>query len=99
MIVEQRTYTLQIGATAAYRDLYLAEGYPVQAKILGEPLGYYVTEVGPQNQIVHLWRYESFEDRETRRTALFQDQDWISYIKKAAPLVVAQENRILKPLL
>ena len=99
MIIEERIYTLQIGALQPYRTLYMAEGYDIQVQILGAPLGYYFTEVGTQNQIVHLWQYESFADREARRTALFQHPGWLAYIKKAAPLLVSQENRILKPLL
>ncbi|NBT29558.1 MAG: NIPSNAP family protein [Gammaproteobacteria bacterium] len=99
MIVEERIYTLKIGALKAYRELYLAEGFEVQRSILGEPLGYYFTEFGTQNQVVHLWSYDSFDDRESRRTALFEHPDWLAYIQKAAPLVERQENRILKPLL
>ncbi|NBR02371.1 MAG: NIPSNAP family protein [Alphaproteobacteria bacterium] len=98
MIIEERIYTLKIGALKDYRDLYLAEGMDVQKSILGNLIGYYFTDIGTQNQVVHLWGYESFEDRETRRATLFSDPGWLSYISKVAPLIERQENRILKPL-
>lgn len=98
MIVEERTYTLKIGALNDYRDLYLAEGFEVQKSILGNLIGYYFTDIGAQNQVVHLWGYESYEDRETRRAELFRNPDWLAYIRNAAPLIDRQENRILKPL-
>ena len=98
MIVDERIYTLKIGALNAYRELYVSEGLAVQKRILGNLIGYYFTEIGTQNQIVHLWGYESLADRDARRAALFQDPEWLAYIEKSAPLLERQENRILKPL-
>ena len=51
MIVEERIYTLQIGKVPEYLKLYAAEGFAVQTRILGNLLGYYQVEFGPQNQI------------------------------------------------
>lgn len=99
MIVEERTYTLKIGALPAYRSLYLAEGYAVQKETLGNLIGYYFTDVGPQNQVVHLWGYDSYEERERRRAALMGDPQWLAYINKAKDFVERQESKILKPLL
>ena len=98
MIIEERIYRLKPGAIARYRDLYLAEGKDIQTAILGDMVGYYFTEFGPQNQIVHLWRYESYEEREKRRAKLFADPQWLSFVEKTADLIETQENKILKPL-
>ena len=51
------------------------------------------------NQVVHLWRYESQADREARRAAMAADPAWGDYLRvsEEAGLLVAQENRILKP--
>ena len=98
MIVEERIYMLKPGTLPQYRALYLAEGRDIQIATLGNLVGYYFTEVGMQNQVVHLWAYDSFEERENRRSKLFQEPQWLSYIEKVRPLVEKQENRILKPL-
>ena len=97
MIVDERTYTLQIGAVAQYLALYEAAGMAIQRRILGNLLGFYSTEIGTLNQVVHLWGYESLDDRARRRTALFQDEGWLAFVEKARPLLVKQENRILIP--
>lgn len=97
MIVEQRVYTIHIGKLAELVNLYRAEGWPIQSKILGNCVGWYTSEVGALNQIVHMWGYESFEDRSRRRAALFKDDGWLAYIRKAQPLIAGQENRILLP--
>ena len=98
MIVEMREYTLVPGKVPAYFKLYEAEGMAIQREILGRNLGYYSTEVGPSiNQVVHLWAYDSFEDRVARRKSLGADTGWQAYVQKVRPMILAQTNRILTP--
>lgn len=97
MIVEERIYTLHIGKVPEYLKLYEADGLAVQTRILGNLLGYYQVEFGPQNQIVHLWSYSDLADRTARRKALVGDPDWQVYVKKIRPLVRYQENKLLIP--
>lgn len=97
MIVEERIYTLHIGKVPEYLKLYEAEGLAIQTRILGNLLGYYQVEFGPQNQIVHMWGYDDLSDRQTRRKLLVQDAGWREYVKKIRPLVRYQENKLLLP--
>jgi len=97
MIVEMRTYTLKPGAVAEYLRLYEAEGVATQTRILGRLLGYYSSETGDVNQVIHLWAYEDFADRKARRAALFADPVWLAYIPKIVGLIVTQESKILNP--
>ncbi|WP_110649914.1 NIPSNAP family protein [Salinicola peritrichatus] len=98
MIIDHRTYTMVPGRLKAFLELYEREGLPVQRKHLGEPIGYFTVETGPQNQVVHLWGYESAADRERRRTAMESDPDWIAYRRKSAEAgnVQYQENKLLR---
>ena len=59
--------------------------------------GYFSTEVGTQNQIVHLWWYENFEDREKRRAQMAADPGWQAYIGKVRQFLSYQETRIMRP--
>ncbi len=97
MIVEQRTYTLTVGSVAQYMKLYAAEGLGIQRPVLGNLIGWYSTEFGALNQVVHLWGYESFAERERRRAELFKRADWLAFFAKIRPLIVAQESKILTP--
>jgi hypothetical protein len=98
VIVEMREYTLLPGKVSEYFKLYEAEGMAIQREILGRNLGYYSTEVGPSiNQVVHLWAYDSFDDRVARRKRLGADPGWQAYIQKIRPMIIAQTNRILNP--
>lgn len=97
MIVEQRTYTLHAGKVPAYLALYAAEGMAIQKPILGRMVGYYATEFGPLNQVIHMWAYESLAERGERRAKLMADPAWQAYVAKVQPLVLTQENKLLTP--
>ena len=70
-----------------------------QQKHLGRCLGWYTAVEGMLNQVVHMWGYENQGDRETRRAAMVADPAWGEYVRRSgeAGLLVAQENRFLKP--
>ncbi len=97
MIVEERIYTLNIGAVPEYLKLYEAEGLAIQRPILGRMVGYFRTEIGPQHQIVHMWAYRDLAERAERRARLLADPRWIAYAQKTRPLQISQENKILVP--
>jgi hypothetical protein len=98
MIVEMREYTLLAGKVPEYLQLYEREGLSIQREILGHLVGYYATEVGSAvNEVVHMWAYESFEDRKERRARLAADPGWQAYVQKVRPMLVEQRNRILTP--
>lgn len=97
MLVEQRTYTTHPGKISEFFKHYEAEGLAVQTAILGRLVGFYQTELGPLNQIVHMWAYTDMNDRAARRAKLFADPTWQAYIPKILPLLVSMESKILMP--
>jgi NIPSNAP len=97
VIVELREYTLHHGAVPEYLRLYQEEGMAIQRPILGTMLGYFHTEVGVQNQVVHLWAYADHGDRERRRARLAADERWRAYLPKIRPLILTQQTRIMRP--
>lgn len=97
MIVEQRTYTTHPGQVHEYLDMYEAEALPIQRRILGRMVGYYRSEIGGLNQVIHLWAYADLAERQQRREAMLADEGFKAYIRKVTPLLVSQESRILVP--
>jgi hypothetical protein len=97
MIVEQRVYTLKPGKTQAYLALYEARGLQVQRLHLGRLLGYFVSEFGELNRIVHMWVYDDLSDRERRRAKLFSDERWISVVTDLYEMIDRMESHILTP--
>jgi len=97
MIVEERIYTCHAGKAPQYVALYEAEGLAIQRPILGNLVGYFTTEFGPLNQVIHMWAYVDLDDRAKRRATLLADAAWKAYIVKVQPLILTQENKLLMP--
>jgi hypothetical protein len=98
MIVEQRTYHFHPGSIPIFMKKYQESGaLALQQRILGNLIGYFVTEIGPLNQTVHLWGYASLEDRAERRAALMREPEWRAFLAEILPLLQTQESRILLP--
>ncbi|MGB3067038.1 MAG: NIPSNAP family protein [Ottowia sp.] len=97
MIVEERTYTTHPGQWRAYLALYEAEGMAIQKRILGRMVGYYHTDIGELNQIVHLWAYTDLNERAERRARLMEDPGFRAYVAKMMPMLQSQSSRILQP--
>jgi len=64
MIYELRKYTLKVGTMATVLELYRNKGYPAfsdQEKY--RLVGYFTSDTGALNQIVHLWRFKDDAER------------------------------------
>lgn len=98
MLIEQRTYVLHASTNLQeYLDCYEHVGLAVQKPILGGFLGYFVTELGPQNELVHLWAYRDLEDRRRRREELAANAQWQECLKVIRPMILTMENKIMYP--
>ena len=97
MIYEERIYTIQPGKIAEYLKNYEELGLPVQKEVLGKLVGFWHTEVGSLNKVVHIWGYESLDERLEMRKILAAHPDWPAYLEVALPLIIEQENSVLTP--
>lgn len=98
MLIEHRIYTTHTEFTKPFIALYRDEGLPIQRPVIDDFLGMFATEVGVQEQVVVMWRYASFEDRRARRSRLAEIPEWGEFLRKAAPMVLTHENRLLTPV-
>ena len=96
-IFELRIYTLKPGRLDAYLQLYHDEAMAIHTGHLGPSVGWWKSEIGPLNQIVMLWRYDSLADRDARRARLQADPAWRAFLPKTGDYIVTMENRILTP--
>ncbi len=69
---------------------------PCKKQYLGELVGYFYSEIGPLNQIVHIWAYPGLDERETRRAALAADPAWVAFAPKIQALLEEMESKIMK---
>lgn len=92
MIYEFRTYTLKPGSLPEVEKRF-GDGYEHRKQY--SPLAaFWHTEIGPLNQIVHVWPYASHEERARIRAEAAKDANWPP---KIAEFVTAMESEILVP--
>jgi hypothetical protein len=97
MIVEERTYTAQVGRAKEWLDYYEKHAFPIQQKYLGKCIGFFVTEIGTLHQIVHLWAYDNLAHRETARANMMKDPAWQAFVEGHPKVLLSQETRIMTP--
>jgi hypothetical protein len=97
MIFDHRTYVCRPGTIKAHVALYEKLGYGPQSRVLGKPVLWATTEVGDVNSYVHIWSYEDLADRTAKRAVLWNDPEWLAYVKASGELgaLISQENKIL----
>lgn len=62
-------------------------------------LGFWATEVGGQNEVVHLWGYESLTQRQAVRQSLLTASEWQNdYMVPVRPMWQSQENWAVIPV-
>jgi NIPSNAP protein len=92
MIYEIRTYTLKPRATAEVEKRWGA-AYPVRKKY-SDIAGFFHTDFGPLNEVIHIWPYESLEERTRLRAEAAKDPGWPPDIGE---FIVNQKVEILTP--
>ncbi len=92
MIIEMRSYTLQPGTLAEVEKRF-GEALPIREKH-SKLAAFWHTEVGPLNQIIHVWAYDSFEQRAAVRATASKDAGWPPPIRE---FVTAQISEVFLP--
>jgi hypothetical protein len=96
-IYEKRTYSVTVGQMAEVIRLYSTLGYPaLEAGGFSKKLiGYFTSDTGELHQLIHLWRFDSDDDRRAFWKRLFEDQDFMAFAKQLRPLIKTQGNQLL----
>lgn len=92
MIYEIRTYTLRPGVMREVEERW-AKAYPARERH-SRLAGFFRTEIGPLNEIVHIWPYADLADRARVRAEAASDPGWSPGI---AEFIVNQKVEILTP--
>ena len=92
MIVEFRTYRMKPGSIPE-AEKRLGEGLANRAKV--SPLAaFWHTEVGPLNQVIHVWPYEDLGERTRLRAEATKLDGWPPNVRE---FVVDQQSQIFIP--
>src|ERR671916_2405769 len=91
MIYEVRTYTLRTGTVPEFEERY-AKRLPAREKHskLG---GFWHTEFGPLNQVIHVYPYDDLAQRTAVREAMAKDSA-LAQLPGGREFIAAQEAEI-----
>lgn len=96
MIYELRTYTVRPGTLGDLVKVASTVSREIRKDDYGKLEGYWFTEIGPLNQVMHMWSYASFDERARLRGELAKNPRWTGeYIPLIRPLIVRQDVRLL----
>lgn len=95
MIYDLRTYTLKPRSVPVVEKMFEA-AMPTRVKY--SPLGaFFHTEVGPLNQVIHIWPYESLDHLQQVRSDAAADKSGEWPPKGLSEHLVIQQSEILQP--
>jgi hypothetical protein len=96
MIYELRTYTLKQGSVPEVVKNASTVGRTVRGDKYGKLEGYWTSEIGPLNQVLHLWSFTDLNERARLRGELAKDARWNNeYLPLMRPNLVRQDIRLL----
>ena len=96
MIYELRTYTVKPGTLGDMVKAASTVSREIRGDDFGKLEGYWMTEIGPLNQVLHMWSYDSFEERARLRAELAKNPRWTGeYVPLIRPLLIRQDVRLM----
>ena len=96
MIYELRTYTVKPGTLGDMVKAASTVSRDIRKDDYGKLEGYWSTEIGPLNQVMHMWSYSSFDERARMRAELAKNPRWTGeYMPLIRPLLVRQDVRLI----
>ena len=97
MIYDMRTYDIAMGKTPEYMAAVREIALPVRESYGVKLAGWYYTDVGALNKVVHIWAYRDFAHFEEAREAFRSDERWINdYVPRVKGIVLRQENQLMR---
>ena len=91
-----RTYDIAMGKTPEYMAAVREIALPVRESYGIKLAGWYYTDIGALNKVVHIWAYRDFAHFEEAREAFRTDERWVNdYVPRVKGIVLRQENQIM----
>ncbi|MCH8061401.1 MAG: NIPSNAP family protein [Chloroflexi bacterium] len=96
MIYNMRVYDLKPGAVPEYMAAVREIALKIREDHGIKLAGWYYTDIGPQNRVVHIWAYEDYAHFEKARKAVHDDPRWQGeYVPRVRGLVVKQQDMMM----
>ena len=97
-LYELRTYSIYVGKFGDVVALYRELGWPAMEKggHAKKLVGYFTSDTGELNQLIHLWKFDDDADRRAFWAGVLADDDFMAFAAKIRPLIMKQRNKLLR---
>lgn len=96
MIYDFRVYTLKPGGTPDYMAAVQEVALPLRQKHGIKLAGWYYSDIGELNQVVHIWAYRDHAHMAEAKEKVRQEPDWKEkYTPRVRPLIVSQKTYVM----
>ena len=97
MIFDMRTYDILMGHVTEYMEAVRDVALPVRERYGVRLAGWYFSDIGVQNQVVHIWAYRDYSHYQEARAAFRNDPQWINdYAPRVKDLILRQRNQMMQ---
>jgi hypothetical protein len=95
-VYDFRMYTLKPGATPDYMAAVRELALPIRQKYGVKLAGWYYSDVGEINQVVHIWWFQDHAHMIEAKAKVAADPDWTQkYLPRVRDLIVAQKTYLM----
>jgi len=96
VIYDFRMYTLKPGTTPDYMAAVKELALPIRRKYGVKLAGWYYSDVGELNQVVHIWAFRDHAHMVEAKAKIAQDPEWTGkYVPRVLPLIQAQKTYLM----
>ncbi len=96
MIYDFRMYTLKPGCTPDYMTAVKELAFPIRQRYGIKLAGWYYSDIGELNQVVHIWGYRDHAHLREGRAQFTSDPDWTGkYVPRITPLIETQRTHLM----
>jgi hypothetical protein len=88
---------LALGVLPQFLEIVAKERLPILADHGLVPLGFWYTEIGNLNEVVHLWAHADLNQRQERWASDARDPRNAIVLPKVGPMILEMKNTILSP--
>jgi len=97
MIYDFRTYDLKPGTVPDYLAAVREVALPVRQRYGIKLAGWYYTEIGTLNRVVHIWAFRDWAHLAQAKPQFRADPQWVGdYLPRVLPLIVRQRSQVMQ---
>ena len=97
MIYDMRIYDLKPGSVPQYMAAVREVALKIREENGVKLAGWYYTDIGILNRVVHIWAYDDLAHFDKARTAVTSDPRWArDFVSRVQGLIVRQQDMIMR---